>query len=424
MWKYLARPSVLMLLAVIQGLSPYLTWELQGKNHLYRYDVTYIPVIIWTVGYASFWVGARLAPKSRSGSVQRLCAALSRTDVNLVLILTLLATIVELVGAIRMYGFLPILEYIRGTVTVEQVNVLQSNSVFGQLGLLTVTLSLLNGTILLLIIKDHQLQRLSWVLHIVALSVAVLGSSMAGKRQGIYMTGMFLLCGISVLFGGPGQFLGRVVRSPRMRFAATGVVSIAALGFIAMTGYMSSLRTGGRNQYSGFQEILAYTQYPLINLEAQCAYAGLGPYAYNLGDIIATLLPARLIEEGGMRSDAPPKPEPNSPSGFYERLHWSGGMLAVVVASLACGFFCQTLYNRANTSLFCLLAYCQVAWALLSAHIYNHFLNLVFVPAPLLAFWLMTKLIDIIAAERGKIRTSTITHLPQVSARFIPAEAD
>ena len=417
MWKYLARPSVLMFLALLQGLSPYLTWELQGKNHLYRYDVTYLPITIWAIGFASFWVGARLAPRARRGSVERVCAALSRADVNLLLIVILLITMVELAGAIRMYGFVPILEYMRGTVTVEQVNLLQTNSVFGQLGLFTVTLALLNGAILLLILKDHEQRRLSWGWYIFALSIAVFASGMAGKRQGIYMTGMFLLCGMSVLYGGPGRFLGRVVRSSRMRLAATVCVVIAALGLIAITGYMSSLRTGGKNQYSGLEEILAYTQYPLINLEAQCAYAGLGPYAYNLRDIIAPLLPARLAEAGGARTDAPPKPEPNSPSGFYERLHWSGGIPAIILASLACGLFCQALYNRAHTSLFCLLAYCQIAWALLSAHIYNHFLNLVFVPAPLLAFWLFTKLIHVMAAERRRSRSLAFTrHLTPAGA--------
>lgn len=422
MWKYLAKPSVLMLLAVAQGLSPYLTWHLQGKNQLYRYDITYIPVLIWMIGYASFWLGARLAPKPRSGNVQRLCAALSRTDVHLVLIVTLLATLLQLAGAIRMYGFLPILEYMRGTVTVEQVNLLQSNSLFGQLGLLTITLALLNGTILLLIIKDHERRRLSWVLHITALSIAVLASGMAGKRQGIFMAGTFLLCGMTVLFGGPGEFLSRVVRSSRVRLVTTAGVTMAAFGLIVFTGYMSSLRTGGRNQYSGFEEILAYVQYPLINLEAQCAYAAFGPYTYNFSDIIAPLLPARWTEENGLRPDAPPKPEPNSPSGFYERLHWSGGMLAVIAASLTCGLLCQTLYNRAHTSLFCLFAYCQLAWALLSAHVYNHFLNLVFVPAPLLTFWLFTKLIHVIAAERRNTRASRLLRITPDSSPLAPVE--
>jgi len=57
------------------------------------------------------------------------------------------------------------------------------------------------------------------------------------------------------------------------------------------------------------------------------------------------------------------------------------------------GVVCKCIYVQSRKSLFCLLAYSQIAWTLVAGHTYNHFLNLVFLPAPLIVFFMITKIV-------------------------------
>jgi hypothetical protein len=65
----------------------------------------------------------------------------------------------------------------------------------------------------------------------------------------------------------------------------------------------------------------------------------------------------------------------------------------MLVFMFGVGVTCQYLYVQSARSLFCLLVYSLAAWTLVAAHSYNHFLALIFLPAPVVAFFLLAKLI-------------------------------
>jgi hypothetical protein len=152
---------------------------------------------------------------------------------------------------------------------------------------------------------------------------------------------------------------------------------------------MASIRTIGDQKLSAAGTLLLYYVYPVMNIEEECRAAdGLGPMEFKPLGVIYALLPAKLsLRDSSLFGSAPPRVEITSPSGFYERILWDTGPVGIMLFSLCCGALSRHVYQRAFRDYSSLLTYGLIAWALFSAPLYNHFLNLLFLPLPALLFW-------------------------------------
>src|ERR1017187_6529996 len=146
-WVLLFSPRVLFLLGTLQALTPYLWWYLEGTNPHYRFQITYIPLLVWVVGYLCFCIGTFFATRARPGRIQDDGLSLRRARIYTSLLLVV--ALGEVLAVIRAYGTVPIFAYLSGQATVNEVDA--SNwwqMKYGQLGALQLTLYFLNGLLL------------------------------------------------------------------------------------------------------------------------------------------------------------------------------------------------------------------------------------------------------------------------------------
>lgn len=387
MWRKLVAPEILFLLGTIQALSPYVIWSITGPNIHYNYEITYLPAVIWTVGYTFFWLGTRLI-KTNSTTLFQPLIKISLSSIKLAIWGMISLITVQTVQAIRIYGVLPIYGYITGVTNVTEINDLQSESGFGQLGTLSASLFFLNGLLLILMIKSAEVQKRPRLIFLIALCLEVFSTSMSGKRQGLIICLTFLACGLSMYFGNPLKPLLKFFHLPNGRVVRSLIYSSIVGSFIFLMGFMTSLRVGSGFQISGISEIFNYLQYPLINLEAQCGEIGLSPDHHNFLYPLLTLLPYKAAADFmPFLSELPIRPEPTIGAGFYGQIHWGLGITGVMFYSFVFGLISKYFYKKSSTSLVHLLIYCQIFWTLLAAHTYNHFFTLIFLPIPAILFF-------------------------------------
>jgi oligosaccharide repeat unit polymerase len=201
-----------------------------------------------------------------------------------------------------------------------------------------------------------------------------------------------LIIGISIYFGEPIEALSALLPRRSRIFTKGALLLLLALLLFAF-GYIASIRTRGRVE-AGTGEILAYLQYPLMNFEAQCKAAGFGPGEFKLLGPLRYLAPYKSVEVSDTLFVTTPRLVRDSPSGLYEYIHWCWGLPGVFAFSLVLGFISRWLYDRALTSLTCLLSYCYLAVSLTFAHTSNQLLILAYVPVPLIFGCLMNLFIS------------------------------
>ncbi len=384
MLRKILAPEMLFLLGTLQAISPYLLWSFQGLNPSYHYEVTYLPLIIWGTGYICFWIGTKIVKNSRFLQAQSI-VHISLNDLKIITIFFIFISIIQIILAIRLYGVLPIYGYITGTSNVFEINDIQHESGFGQLGLFSLSLFFVNGLLLIWLFKLNEANAKINFIFLCLLLIEIFGGLMAGKRQGLLITMMFLLCGFSIYSDRPLKQILKIFYIPTSKVMRIVIPGFSLFLIVLFMGVLSSVRTGNDSQLSGFEDILNYLQYPLINLESQCQQIGLEPNKYNFLYPLLSLLPNKVYE-GLQAIDLPIRPEPSIGAGFYGNLHWGIGIIGVVIYSILFGSISKYFYKKSFTSLSHLLVYCQISWTLLSAHTYNHFLNLIFLPVPGIIF--------------------------------------
>jgi oligosaccharide repeat unit polymerase len=393
MWKTLFAPEVLFLIGGVQSLLPYIVWFFNGLNKSYAYTTTYIPITIWMTGYLSFWIGAR-SIKSAQPIQTDFLKIVKWDKFNFILGLTFGLICIAILQAIEVYGGIPLLQYASEASNVSNVNDLQNNASAGQFGLLLSLLLFLNALILMFIIRSFESGKKHTLIFILLALTEIFGGLMAGKRQALLITTTFVICGLSLRYNNPFRPILDIVNIPNTRLTKLLIPIAISSSLIWIMGSMIALRTGNAAT-SGTDEILTYLELPLINLESQCEKIGFGLEQNNFIYPLVTLLPYGLIQ-GVMLSvkDIPYYPEPTASTGFYGTLHWGYGIYGTIVFSFIIGLTCKHLYNKSASSIFHFLAYCQICWTLISAHSYNHFLTLMFIPVPTMILFLFSKTID------------------------------
>ncbi|MBD2197807.1 MULTISPECIES: O-antigen polymerase [Calothrix] len=400
MWRKIVSPEILFLLGTLQALFPYIIWMIQGPNENYNYEITYLPLFLWTIGYFFFWLGTRFF-KSNVDNVSSKLIKISFNGLKRIIFIISVLIIIQIINIVQAYGFLPILEFFSGSININDVNNNAVDTGFGQLGIFVTSLFFLNGLLLSLVIKAVESHKKLSLFFVINLLIAIFGTLITGKRQGLFILVFFIFSGLSIRFNSPLKTFIKVFGlqiSKQVRILLYILVPAILIYFM---GFIASLRIGSGYQISGTDETINYLQWPLINFEAQCEQAGLGPYKFNPIYSFVGLLPYRLYEDYVMNNDLPPSPEPSSPVGFYGNLHWGLGITGIIVFALIFGMISKYFYKRSFFSLPHLLIYCQITWTLIAAHTYNHFLSLVFLPLPALCFLFFGFLCNVLSPKNN-----------------------
>ncbi|AFY32516.1 O-antigen polymerase [Calothrix sp. PCC 7507] len=404
MWRKIVSPEVLFLLGTLQALSPYIIWFIQGPNESYNYEITYLPLVIWSTGYFFFWLGTRIF-KPKLDYISPDIVKISFTTLNRIILILSTLIIIQIIGIVGTYGFLPIFEFFSGNININDVNNNAVETGFGQLGVFVVSLFFLNGLLLSLVIKSVELNVKLYFFFVVNLLIAAFGTLITGKRQGLFILIFYLFSGLSIRFNSPLKTFINIFGFRISKQLQTLLYFLIPVILIYFMGFMASLRIGSGYQISGTDETINYLQWPLINLEAQCEQAGLGPYKFNPVYTFVGLLPYRLYETYVMNNDLPILPEQSSPVGFYGGLHWGLGIVGVIIFSFIFGMISKYFYSKSFSSLSHLLVYSQITWTLITSHTYNHFLTLVFLPLPALCFLIFGFLCNSKAANKKIVNT-------------------
>jgi oligosaccharide repeat unit polymerase len=389
-WRKLFRPETVFLLGTCQALLPYVIWRIRGPNEAYFYDISYIPCVIYIIGYFAFVLGAWLVGR-KLRQPERGCP-LSYDLLRTFLICLIGLGGVELFLAMKTYGGLPLLNYLEGNIDVWEINARQSQAPFGQLGLLTLTVFILTGIMLIVVVHPNVPSLFSKLLFITYLGLSWLITSMAGKRQGFLMCLFFLLAGVSIRIGNPMRrllrFVGVADALARTRMAGLLTALCGSLLVLTYVATLGALRTGVGKFGIGIHGITQYMEVPLINFEHQCDLVGFGPYTFSVKELFEGFLPYRTSEALGLGElrEAILFPEPTASAGLYGPLHLYTGLGGCILFALLLGGMCKFVYVKARTNDLCLLIYSQCAWPLFVTHSFNLFLILLYVPAPVVAF--------------------------------------
>jgi oligosaccharide repeat unit polymerase len=394
MWRTLFRPDVIFVIATMQALSPYLFWQVGWGVSVSHGNLTYYPIIIWLAGCFCFWVGSTLVSK-RLPAVPNYTLAESASRVRILVIALLAFVLLQAILITKVYGTVPILSYLRqdGKIDIVTANRMQENSAIGQIGLYDVSLSWLNGALLLLLIVHYEKRRKLTALAMTAILFVVAGNLINGKRQGLVRAIVYLLCGLALYSNSLTTVVSRLLPMPKNRLVIAAVALCAIVGLVYGFGYIAYLRNQGEFRRDSLAELTAYQEYPLLNFESQCRDAGYGPYQFNMFYPFQRLVPYKLMQYfSSAQLDPPVRVEPSSPSGFYEDIQWAMGPLGIITLSMGIGMLAMYFYNRALDSPPHLLIYCQMSYNLFVSHSFNEFLILAYFPGVLTVFLLCAPL--------------------------------
>jgi len=391
MWRRLFKPEVLFLFGTLQALSPYLLWYAYGPNVSYNYRISYIPAVIWIVGYLCFWLGAKCAGEQPAPASNRPLVGHTASFVWLT-VLVLAAILLQCIALAHLFGGIPMLQFFSGQTRVWDVDqAVLERGFLGQMGLFLCSELVLDALILILLMTLTAGQRRHRVLLAAAILVTIGAGIFAGKRQALAIGAVMLMSGSVMYFGHPARPFLRYLGLRRPKWTARFLLVAVPMGLFASLGIIATLRMG--SAASSVSQIVTYSQLGLINLEVQAAEAGLGPKHYNGLRLTQYIVPDRVVRRLGLfAKDPPPRAEPTAPAGFYGDLHWNVGLPGVIVFSFAVGMLSKYFYRRAPASLFHLLVYSLMTWTLIAPFLYNHFLFANFLLFPSIFYWIITRL--------------------------------
>src|SRR5450432_1649282 len=219
MWRTIFRPDVLFTITAAQALSPYLFWHFGWGVPLTHDNLTYLPVAIWIVGCISFVIGTRVMYRELPPEPDYVLTS-ARSQINVMLVVLLVFILVQAVLITKVYGTLPILSYLRqdGRINIVTANQLQDSSAMGQIGLFDLSMSWLNGVLLLLLLVHVENKKKVSFLIMTAILFVIAGNLINGKRQGLVRAMVYLTCGLSLYSSSMSVVLTRLLPVPRNRF--------------------------------------------------------------------------------------------------------------------------------------------------------------------------------------------------------------
>ena len=400
-WRHLVKPEILFLIGAVMANFPYLLWRFGYPVPSYSFSISYKPLYLWILGYIAFCLGTGHVSFCLCRKVRKYGGLapfrIHQGTFRFCVLITIVAVIIQIIFACLLYGVLPILAYFSGY-DVRSLNIAQQASGFGQLGLLTLTLFILNGLILIGIVSNFEAKGWNRKILWMAVILAVFGSLFSGKSQGLFILICVLVTGGALARVNPINLFARKLGFRQFSKRMTAVVMFGVLFLLVLLhGFTRSIRSDTRKEFKvryAFNSVVSYLSWPLINTENQVAISGFSGSQFEIRGLLTGLLPYKMRSHFAEHVPVPmPHLERTSPSGFLAAPHWYLGLWGMMAFLFVLGVVCKCIYIKSNKSLFCLLAYSQIAWTLVAAHSYNHFLNLLFIPAPLIAFFIITKIV-------------------------------
>lgn len=283
---------------------------------------------------------------------------------------------------------------------------------------MTLTLYTMSSVTLLLLLTRLQQRRGSLLLIYCLMPLLCFAHLVNGKRQGLYAFALFLVVGLSLSSTSITVLAGAFGLPRRKLITVVGLLAIAGAA-PGLFDVMGSLRTQNAGDVTRSQS-LDYLEYSLLNIETQCAAAGLGPYEFRPLGPFRQLIPFKSVDSLNLFSiEDLPKAEITSPAGMFELIQWCYGPLGIALYSFLLGWLARTAFQRAPGSVGWLLTYCYLAVSLSLAQTNNQLLILTYFPAPLIISLAMSKLIGTVRLRRtgGRSRYETALTLPR---RFVP----
>jgi len=400
------RPEFLLLIGAFQANLPYLLWRFGYPiSNLYRskFHITYRPLYLWVLVYLAFWLGTvhvRLCmcrKYSSDGAVADL--GIQRSLFHVCAVFFICVILLQIVIICRLYGVFPLLAYFTDY-NVSALEEAKEQSGFGQLGLLSLSLFMLDAIMLVGIVAAFRIGGWSRLLLRVGFLIAVVGALYTGKTQAFFMFACMLFTGPALLGLNPVNALLRRFGYRSLSGRTTLFAIIAFFFFLVfLHGFTRWIRVHADAEFGirySVDKVIDYFAWPLMNMERQIEAVGYDADNAQAVGILQRLLPWKLQAQfmQNQKVSRPPRVERTSPAGFMEAIHWYLGLGWMLVFTFGVGLLCKWFYVQSAKSLFCLLAYSQIAWALVAAHSYNHFLNLVFVPLPIMGFFPLAKLLS------------------------------
>ena len=403
-WRYLVKPEILLFVGMVQANLPYLLWFLgypiiQG----YHFNITYQPLLLWILGYAAFCLGTGYVSICLSRKVRRRGDSfpfqIRQRVFHTLVLFTIFVVIIQIIQACLLYGTLPIWGYLSGGYDVQTLNTAQEVSGFGQLGSKTLMLFILNSLILIGIVSNFRAKGWDRKILWLAIIIAVFGSLFSGKTQGFFICVCILFTGAALTGANPINMFVKKIGFREISNKKTVITMICLLLFLVLLhGFTRSIRTSNHQKFGirdSFGSVVNYLSLPLINMENQLAISGLSGSRSEFSGLLTGLVPYKIQSHFAQSVSPVPRLERSSPSGILSTPHWYLGLWGMLIFMFIIGAVCKYFYVKSRRSLFCLLAYSQIAWALVAAHAYNHFLYLLFIPAPLIMFFVICKIVQL-----------------------------
>ncbi|HPD45300.1 MAG TPA: O-antigen polymerase [Anaerohalosphaeraceae bacterium] len=415
-WRAIVSPEALLLLGAVQANLPYVLWRYYPVCDRYPVRISYEVLPLWGWAYGAFVLGAvhvSTCMVRRRREDRGLPYKVDGGRFRLALIVVLGAFGVQLCMACILYGVIPLVAYFRGF-HVATLNLLQERSAFGQLGLLMLTRFVLNALIIVGFVGPQESasggRKLLWA----AVILSVFGGVFAGKTQGLFLFVCAVFTGCALAGATPVVVLARGLGFGRPSSAMTLlIIVVLAAGLLVVHGFTRAMRIGQfRNFALGYamESAVEYLSWPLLNMEHQVAIMARNDAGGEPAGILGGLLPYKMQEALGVSERSRlPRIEPTSPSGLLSGPLWHFGWWGMILFMFCLGVLCRILYVQSARSLFCLLAYSQIAWTLVAAHSYNHFFNLLYIPAPIAIFAVLARFI----ARRRTVREAD-SNLPGI----------
>ena len=402
-WFRMFHPSALFFLGAAQANLPYVLWLLgYPRPEAYNFSVSYVPTILWLLAFGAFCVGVLLSRILFAKSIAPKVIEWDYVDQRRVLLLgntTMVALIIQIALVINLYGVIPVFAFWSGH-DIWDVISRQSDSGFGQLGLMLISIFILNAILLTGIAGRQSWRRRNKVFAILTILVLIFATLFGGTRQtlAMVMSALFFVC---VATGAHpfNIFLQKMGYRGLSNWKTSYVIVVFALVVIFIMGFFGYLRSGAISSYAylhGVDEIILYMSLPLINMEGLWAAGGWDGGRFEPVGMFAGLVPFKwldiVVDNLDLVGDVPQRLEPSASYGLVG-LYWSIGIPGLMLYCGVIGAISMYFYLRSRSRVFALLAYSQITWALLGVHTYNHFLALAYVPAPLLVFFFLSKLL-------------------------------
>jgi oligosaccharide repeat unit polymerase len=389
------HPIFLFTIGTFIGLSPYIFGSKYFENYgafVHTNEILYV----YLVGYFMFSIGVIVsALTTKRKFVQKI---IRKKDLNILITLLLLVSILFFIKIIQTYGTLPLLAILLGSESIEFINNIQKEVGGGLFGVFFLMVFMLIILFPYSVINRNSSKFNKYLFRFHFLLLLIY-TTYSGKRQFLFVFFTYTIVYLLFYYRNTGnkQLLKKIKRT-----AVIGLLII--LTIFSLIGY---LRESGNNEDISFIDpIVHYASLPYMNLSNIIIKSASNSDAYTLDAFLETSfgdLPTFIKKIFFSQTHTLDMPliEKTSPSTVYGEVFWNFGYLGIIVFMFGVGFVIGKFYYKAKSNNMVFITfYALTVWPMLSIHTYNHFKNFMFLILPLLFVLVGVKIYSAIPKKR------------------------